>query len=104
MFGGAFSSFGYIKISPWLTKIGVYDTCGVHNLHGMPGLFGGIFSAIFLAAYNAGTFNLAGVVSWNTDDFLKRGALQLAGVGVSLGIALGSGILTGLLLLFVYRM
>lgn len=104
LFGGGFSSIGYIKISPLLTKIGVYDTCGIFNLHGMPGFFGGIFSAIFLAAYNLGTFNIAGDVSWNTGDFLIKGGRQMAGVGISLGIAIGSGILTGLLLLLIYRM
>ena len=55
LFGGALSTIGFVKLSPLLTKIGVYDTCGVHNLHGMPGILGGIFSAIFLSAYNLGT-------------------------------------------------
>ncbi len=29
-----------------LEKIYIQDTCGVHNLHGLPGVFSGIASAI----------------------------------------------------------
>lgn len=43
-FGGMISVMGFHKISknmPW------HDTCGVHNLHGLPGLLGGVTGAIF---------------------------------------------------------
>lgn len=45
---GALCVVGYVIIQPKLQSIlkGV-DTCGVHNLHGMPGLLGGII-AIFI--------------------------------------------------------
>ena len=103
-FAGSISTFGFIKLSALLTKVGIYDTCGVHNLHGLPGVLGGIFSAIFLAAYTSGTENIAGPVSWNTGDWYRKGAMQLAGVALSLGISIASGIVTGLILLLVYRM
>ena len=38
-------------------KLKVHDTCGVHNLHGMPGVFGGILSAIFAALATKETYN-----------------------------------------------
>lgn len=106
LIAGSISTFGFVKLSGWLTKIGVYDTCGVHNLHGIPGLLGGIFSSIFLAAYATGTGNILGPVGWMTgnDDWHRKGAMQLAGVAISLGIAITTGIITGLILLLVYRM
>jgi len=47
---GMLSVIGYVYISPWLEeKIGLHDTCGIHNLHGMPGVMGAIGGAISAA-------------------------------------------------------
>lgn len=47
-FAGIVSAWGFMKLGPYLLeKICLHDTCGVHNLHGMPGIIGGIFGAIF---------------------------------------------------------
>jgi ammonium transporter Rh len=44
---GLVSSFGFAYLSAFLrNKISLHDTCGVLNLHGLPGLIGGIVSAI----------------------------------------------------------
>jgi ammonium transporter Rh len=44
---GLISSFGFAKLSGFLReKIGLHDTCGVLNLHGIPGVIGGIIAAI----------------------------------------------------------
>ncbi|MDP4093219.1 MAG: ammonium transporter [Bacillota bacterium] len=44
---GALCVIGYVFIQPKLQSLlKIVDTCGVHNLHGMPGLLGGII-AIF---------------------------------------------------------
>ena len=51
---GILSTVGYSIIAPKIQKlIRGTDTCGVHNLHGMPGLLGGL-SAIIITG-NAGT-------------------------------------------------
>ena len=52
--GGAVSTICFAKLGPKL-KEAIYldDTCGVHNLHGIPGLLGGILSAVVVAAYQS---------------------------------------------------
>ncbi|XP_032518087.1 ammonium transporter Rh type B-B isoform X1 [Danaus plexippus] len=44
---GFLSVLGYRYLTPILTKIGIPDTCGVNNLHGMPGIYSGILTAVF---------------------------------------------------------
>jgi ammonium transporter Rh len=43
---GTLSVFGFVVLSPLLEKIGVHDTCGVNNLHGMPSFFGACVAMI----------------------------------------------------------
>ena len=59
-------------------KLNIQDIAGVFNLHGVPGLIGGLISAIFRAAY--------------IDD---KGGKQVAGTFISLGISLTGGIVVG---------
>ena len=52
--GGFVSTLCFAKLGPKLKEaITLDDTCGVHNLHGIPGILGGIFSAIVIAAYQS---------------------------------------------------
>lgn len=88
------------KLLGW---IGLYDTCGVHNLHGIPGLLGGIWSAIIVAFYNTG-YDLTIGSQYATGKFLnietgflKQGGLQIAGTFCSLGMAIVFGIIGGLI-------
>jgi ammonium transporter Rh len=71
---GAISVVGYTMIQPRLQKAtGGVDTCGVHNLHGMPGVFGGLIAAVFVAA-----------PLW-----------QLTGIGFTLVLAVATGLAVG---------
>lgn len=48
--GGVISSIGFQRIGPFLAdKINLQDTCGVHSLHGLPGVYAAIVSAIYVA-------------------------------------------------------
>jgi ammonium transporter Rh len=44
--GGSISVVGYHTLAPKLKGLW-HDTCGVHNLHGLPGFLGGVTGAIF---------------------------------------------------------
>jgi len=82
---GIWSTYGYHKISPWLEKKGIHDTCGIHNLHGMPGVIGGIVSLLAVPLKAADNLGPA-------DDQAVR---QLGGLLVSVAAAVVGGLATG---------
>merc|ERR1719267_372938 len=95
--GGVISTLGYNVIQPFLqSKIGLHDSCGVHNLHGIPALFGGLISIVFVEATRADTADL--------NDAGKAGAYQAAVLGITSAIAIGAGCITGLLMKYQKEM
>ncbi|KAM6181766.1 ammonium transporter Rh type A [Erethizon dorsatum] len=81
---GLISVLGYKLLTPFFaTTLRIQDTCGVHNLHGLPGVIGGLASivAIAMGVPNASTV-----------------ATQAAALGSSLGTAVVGGLVTGLIL------
>lgn len=88
---GFISTAGYVWLQPYLeNKIGLQDTCGVHNLHGMPGVLGAVVTIIATAArveYAAPEEN----PMYPHNQWQK----QLAGIAITLVISLVSGGLTG---------
>lgn len=54
-FIGFISSVMFEYMPNILGKLGIQDVAGVLNLHGVPGLIGGLLSAIFADVYNEGT-------------------------------------------------
>jgi len=92
---GFISVIGFNYISPFLCKkLKVHDTCGVHNLHGMPAFLAGVCSAVAAAAIES-TVGIYDAVDSGKRTRGEQGLCQLAGIAVSLGIALISGALTG---------
>ncbi|KAK9819191.1 hypothetical protein WJX74_001012 [Apatococcus lobatus] len=86
---GLLSTSGYRFLTPWLEeRIGLRDTCGVHNLHGMPGLLGGLTAA--LVAFFMPVHNRA-VMAHSTSQAMY----QLAGVGATLVLAIIGGTIAG---------
>uniref|UniRef100_A0A4W4G028 Ammonium transporter AmtB-like domain-containing protein n=1 Tax=Electrophorus electricus TaxID=8005 RepID=A0A4W4G028_ELEEL len=100
---GAISVLGYRFITPFLeSKLKIQDTCGVHNLHGMPGILGAIVGAITsLAATKEHYGNgLTAVFPKITSDFpaSAQAGMQAISLVVTLGIALIGGIIVGFIL------
>jgi len=115
---GFLSVCGYVKVQPLLEKIKIFDTCGVNNLHGMPGVFAALVSVGYslfstAEAYKCGSLAedacQVGVV-WGArsgDDPrspLNQALIQLAFLGVTLAISTAGGLLTGFLVRFVSPM
>jgi len=48
-FAGIISTLGFQYLTPLLKRIYLHDTCGVNNLHGIPGILSGIAGVIVAA-------------------------------------------------------
>lgn len=119
---GALSTVGYAYLTPFLTKYTkTHDTCGVNNLHGMPGILGGIAGAIAAAHADPDKYGYDGMFAlWsarapekNSTEYLRltnlgvtfdagdgrsakaQAGYQIAGLAVALAIAVLGGIVTG---------
>lgn len=105
---GVISVLGYKYLSDILErKLGLYDTCGIHNLYALPGFFGGIISAIVVAAYTTDPLYNDDQKNYlpfynNDRSFFLQGGNQIAGLFISIGIAIVTGIIAGLLMRMVY--
>ena len=73
---GVLSTFGFAILQTKMEKLlKCVDTCGVTNLHGMPGLLGGV-SAVFIV------------------NDINKGS-QLTGIGITIVVAIVTGFITG---------
>jgi len=85
---GVVSVYGYVYSTPMLEKkLGVFDTCGVGNLHGWPSVLGGLASILFVALDSDA-------------EFLKSSGFwqclrQFVAVVCTIAFAVGSGSFTG---------
>ena len=92
------SVFGYKYASPMLErKFGLCDTCGINNLHGMPGILGGLVSAVAIALATESTYPPP-ADSFYFASFGEQAGYQVLGVVVTLLVAVVSGALTGLVI------
>lgn len=125
---GCLSVVGFQFITPFLnSKLKIHDTCGVNNLHGMPGIFAGIVGAVAAAmatqegwgetlyeifpavipAANTTAFDIYKANYTGYDISMEpgmgrsstvQGGFQMLALVVTLIIAIVGGALTGLLL------
>mmetsp|Transcript_3351 Transcript_3351/g.7324 ORF Transcript_3351/g.7324 Transcript_3351/m.7324 type:complete len:554 (-) Transcript_3351:542-2203(-) len=87
---GILSVVGFQYVMPFLDRtIGLGDTCGVHNLHGLPSILGGLVAG--LAALG------------QTEDYLPWGdgatqlGYQVLAIVTTMAIAIGAGLVAGYL-------
>ncbi|XP_053680936.1 ammonium transporter Rh type A [Anopheles nili] len=120
---GVISVLGYRFLTPAiLSNLRIADTCGVHNLHGMPAVLSAIFSAIYATFASPETYGsslatifpameshtvtnstemnepLEYVIGGYGRSGAKQGAFQLMAIGLTMLIAIAGGLLTGLIL------
>lgn len=102
------SVVGYQYITPRLAvKLGIHDTCGVHDLHGMPGVLAGLLGAFFALVYDPDRYGSSihdiypQFIGGEHSGIRDRGSqalYQLAGLGLTLLAAIIGGAITGLFL------
>jgi len=91
---GIVSVLGYFYVQPALEKaIGLHDTCGVHNLHGMPGILGAFISAILASLATKEEYKDSYEILIKRDD---QASFQIYSLLVCIAISLISGAVTGL--------
>uniref|UniRef100_A0A8C9YDD5 Rh family, C glycoprotein, like 1 n=1 Tax=Sander lucioperca TaxID=283035 RepID=A0A8C9YDD5_SANLU len=100
---GIISTFGYVFVTPFLEKyFKIQDTCGIHNLHAVPGMLGGFVGAIVAAAASVEVYGREGLIEtfafegdFATRSVLTQGGYQAAGTCVAITFGLVGGALVG---------
>jgi ammonium transporter Rh len=124
-FAGIVSTTGFQYLTPFLNRHKLHDTCGVNNLHGMPGLIAGISSGIAAAVATRESYNGNRLYTFypsrtpkigspeyieyglNTTEYsaggwgrtaTEQGGYQIAIIMLTLGLAISSGCIAGLIM------
>ncbi|KAF5839982.1 ammonium transporter family-domain-containing protein [Dunaliella salina] len=102
MAAGGLGTLGFEYLTPFLdTRLGLRDTCGIHNVHGLPGILG---------SFVAGLASLG----MTTKDFFTRDCAevtprecggfqlgyQIAGICVAMGISIVWGLIVGTIITY----
>ncbi|NP_001316283.1 ammonium transporter Rh type B [Kryptolebias marmoratus] len=101
---GIISVLGYKYLSPILEeKLRIQDTCGVHNLHGMPGVLGAIVGAVTASVatkdvYGHGLEKVFPDVASGERNANYQGGIQALSLAITLGMALLGGLIVGFIL------
>ncbi|XP_040900341.1 ammonium transporter Rh type B [Toxotes jaculatrix] len=101
---GIISVLGFKYLSPILeSKLKIQDTCGVHNLHGMPGILGAVVGAVTAALatvdiYGDGMEDVFPDVASGDITASFQGVRQAISLAVTLGMALLGGLIVGFIL------
>ena len=107
--GGAASVMGFV-FSPtfFIYKIKIHDSCGVHSLHAIPGLLGGVASICLAVTMNKADYgdNWGELFPAIKDGRSQVGQAiaQLATILTTLGIAIIGGAITGFVMKLAGRL
>lgn len=82
-------------------SIGLHDTCGIHNLHGIPGIIGGLIGGIGAASADVAfggdeaalNATFPALAEGRSTD--SQGTYQVIALVITLGISLLGGAFTG---------
>ena len=104
---GSLSVLGYVYGNNFLEqKLKITDTCGVNNLHGLPGVLGGLVGAISAACASEKVYGDSIIDIFSEREHrtaLEQGGYQLAALTSSILISSIGGLLTGKLLVYINR-
>ena len=97
---GIVPALGFLYLGPLLEeKIRLHGTCGVHNLHGMPGVIGdiiGAFSAgIADSSFDQVTLEATFPKMKEGRSSMEQAMVQLAALGITLSFSISGGIFSG---------
>ena len=99
---GIVSTLGYKYLLNLLRKIKIHDTCGVHNLHGMPGMISGLASIVLASMPDRSLYKenlnekcLGGGIHRTA---ATQAGFQAAGLALTLAVAIVGGLFTGTVL------
>jgi ammonium transporter Rh len=101
---GSLSTVGYVYIQPWLEEhMDLSDTCGVHNLHGMPGVIGALAAVVSSSQATRALYgdNIGDVFARMEDGGRSRQTqawYQLGSLLLTMLIAMSSGIFAGIVM------
>lgn len=100
---GSISIIGFEFLSPCLRKtMNLYDTAGIHNLHGMPGVFGAIVAIILAQVSDEKVLGSSLPLIYSqfekgrTNSYQAR--MQASALASSLLFGIGGGLITGAIL------
>ncbi|XP_069463259.1 ammonium transporter Rh type B [Ambystoma mexicanum] len=101
---GLISTLGFKFLTPLLdSKLKIQDTCGVHNLHGMPGVLAALIGALVAAfatadIYGDGMADVFPLIADGGRTAQSQAFYQAVSLLVALGFAIIGGTLVGFIL------
>jgi ammonium transporter Rh len=100
-----FSTFGYHVIQPVLLALfWLHDTCGINNLHGIPGMIGGLAGVVTSGiSWNSTVVGNDGVVSSQFFYLQYQWLIHFAVIAITLLISITTGLITGLILRWIIQ-